>query len=111
MYVLQISNLWAGMESRMTKISPIAAALVDSMLNKQHRAVKSVNGKTVRNALKPEAAWNVKQLSVCSISMERSVVPNTATATTITSMVSENKSLLTVNVNTSKTVEITTTPI
>lgn len=43
--------------------------------------------------------------------MERSVVPNTATATTITSMVSENKSLLTVNVNTSKTVEITTTPI
>lgn len=44
------------MESRVTKISPIAAALVDSMLNKQHRAVRSVNGKTVRNALRAEAA-------------------------------------------------------
>jgi len=40
----------------MTKISPIAAVLTVSMLNKQRKAVKNVNGQIVNNALNPVAA-------------------------------------------------------
>jgi len=95
----------------MTKISPIAAVLTVSMLNKQRKAVKNVNGQIVNNALNQVAAWNANRPTVCSILVDYLVVPNTATVTTMITMVLENKSSLMANVNTSKTVEITTTQI
>jgi len=111
MYALQISNLWAGMELMVTQISPIAAVLTVSMLNKQRKAVKNVNGQIVNNALNQVAAWNANRPIVCSILVDYLVVPNTATVTTMITMVLENRSSLMANVNTSKTVEITTTQI